>query len=503
MTVRTTVLQNRPEGLPAEELRLLASTFIPATAGGLHAYSGVLPAPAGYMGEVTLLGPEVIRVDPARWVIAGTQAGTQGDYVVTNDAPAERAIGARDATLTRVDRLVVQVRDTAYTPNDGVDEPDVRVIPGTPALGSAQPPDVPPNSLVLGTINVPPGSGTVTFTPLIVPTQVAAGGIAPVRAGETVADGAYDGQFHDHPTWGLRRWSTASGVWDDVVIDRLRFRNVNDLGPTTTAHPFQIGDDNVPNLAMDDDQIQARNGAGGVAGLHLNTETVGGAYGDVVIGPVTVFGPVDAGAAYKRLETPRLRITGTNDAQARNADNTGTPSTWHPFQIGPDTEQHVIIDTNEGMARTATGATGAKVAPFTWHGLTVNEPTADAEPVRRGTLNGNSGLANHTAWQNAGLSSSFAASSGGPGAKWIFMNGAVYLSFGLVRATSWPANTAILTWSTTYRPRYDTSFTAMSGGAPYGEVKIEASTGVMSIVPAGAAGGVFTFSGSFIPNVVF
>jgi len=387
MTVRATNLQNAPEGLPAEDHRLIRVHFQPASAGGLHAYSGVLPNAAGHVGEVTLLGPEALTVNPCRWVIAGTQGGSQGDYVVVNDAAVERAIGARDATLSRLDRLVVSVRDTAYEPNEDEDDADVRVVPGTPVLAGAVLPDAPPNSLTLGTITVPPGSGTVTFTPTIVPQQVAVGGVQPLRAGETAQNGAYDGQLLDHPTWGLRRWSAAAAAWGPLLVDRLRFANTTDVSLSSTGHPFQVGADNAANLVLDANQIQTRDGAGGVAWLGINTEPDDGVYGDVALGPATVHGDATGGNA-QALEVPRLRITATNDAQEREADNSGTPSTLHPVQIGPDDAQHVIIDTNEGMARSATGATGAKVVPFLWHGLVVNAPTGASNPARLDTITG-------------------------------------------------------------------------------------------------------------------
>lgn len=520
MAVRIPMMQNHPAGWPTEDARLITAYFQPSSTSGLHGMGGVLPAPPGFMGEVTLLGPEAILVNPARWVVPGTQSGVQGDYVVCNDAAAERVIGPRDPTLTRIDRLVVQVRDTAYTPNEGVDDPDVRVIPGVPSATGAVAPDVPANALSLGTISVPTAGGTVTFTPVVLSQQVPVGGIRPVRLSESLlaALGGHEGQFRDHPQWGLQRWSQASGLWDDTIIDRLRFNNVGDVGPTTTGHPFQIGPDDGPNLAMDSNQIQGRD-AGAVAPLWINTEEVGGARGEVGLGFALFRGGTTAQdrSQYQAIVTPRLRIIETNDAQAHTtAGDSATPSIYHPFQLGLDTEQHVLMDTNEAFARTALtgqsasrpeGTGGGVLAPFTWHALQVNEPSLDGEPVRRGTLNGNSALANHTGWQTASLSSSFTTFSGGPGARWIYMNGQIHFSFGLARGTAWGGSTTILTWNTTWRPRYDQYFVAVSMGRAWGECKIEASTGVMMIVTGaadwGGSGNSFAVSGSFVPVVVF
>lgn len=514
MTVRRTILE--ATDWPAEDARLTtAAVFLPGT--GQHAFAGVLPGPAGYVGEATLLGPEAIRVNPARWVIPGTQSGTQGDYIVINDAPLDLPVAARDASLTRIDRLVVGVWDTAYTPNEGLDEPAVRVLPGAPVVSGATAPAVPANAISLGVINVPPGTGVVTFTPTIIGRQVAVGGVQPVILGDTRIGepGAYDGQLRIHPTWGLQQWSATSGAWDDVTVDRLRFANVQDVTLTSTGHPFQIGPDNGLNLAATVTQIQARNGAGAAARLGLNTEVVGGVYGDVAIGPAVVKGGSTAtdGSQYRAFVSERLRLTAGNDAQQRNDDNTGTPSTLHPFQIGPDDGQHVIIDINEGMARSAlTGVTtanpagtgGGKVVPFTWSGLAVLTPTTDAEPVNRGTLNGSSNLANHTAWQNITLLNGFTTVAGGPGAKWIYMNGQIYFSVGLTNANAWASGVRCMNFSTTYRARYDQHFPAfITAGTPYGEFMLEATTGDLLLKPGGNAAGVIFCSGNFVPNVVF
>jgi hypothetical protein len=503
VTVRATNLQNAPAGLPAEDHRLIRSYFIPTTSNGLRSLAGVLPAPAGYLGEVTLLGPESVRVNPARWVVPGTQSGVQGDYVVANDAPAERPIAPRDATLTRYDLLVVQVRDTAYTPNVGLDSPDVLVIPGTPALTGAAAPAVPPNAVLLGTFTVPPGAGTVTFAPTVLARQVPVGGIQPVPAGAAAPAGSYDGHIRDHSDWGLQRWSVAAGAWGGVVIDRIRTTNATDVSLTSTGHPFQLGPDTAANLAMDANQIQGRNGAGGHGPVWINVEEdAAGLYGDVALTDhLVVHGAQAPGSSmHQATEVKRLRITAVNDAQDYVSGTGGqAASIYHGFQIGPDNGANLIMDANEIMARDADG----KVTQFTLWRAAIPTPAADNEPVPRGMLNGNSGLANQTAWQNMSMASRWGTFSGGPGAKWIFMNGSIYFSIGLTSATAWSAGANILTWSATFKPRYDQYFIAVANGGPWGEIKIEASSGAMMVNTAGGAGGAFSCSGTFVPIVVF
>jgi hypothetical protein len=388
VTVRTTALQNRPEGLPAEELRLLTATFLPASAGGLHAFSGVLPNLPGHLGEVTLLTPETARINPARWIIAGTQAGTQGDYVVTNDAPVERAIGPRDATLTRLDRLVVSVRDTAYQPNEGEDAPDVRVIPGTPALTGAALPPVPPNALVLGYFTVPPGSGTVTFTPTIVPQQVPVGGVVPLRSNDARLNeaGSYDGQLRRHPTRGLQEWSATAAAWGAVPLWRARATSTEDLNATSTGHALQAGPDSGQNIGIGTREIAARNN---------------GVYSDLLL-----YNPLSVTA--QRLNNAALARLDYIDQGTRNTD-------W--ADIGP----------------------GNGFVPW------------------------------------------------GPGNRWRVHNGQFHMIIACARATAWTGGIALFTLDPPYKAFHDMPFTAFRNGVPWAELKITGTTGVITIMAAGAA----------------
>jgi hypothetical protein len=217
---RVTNLQNLAAGIPAEDDRLIAA-FPLAIASGLHARTGILPGPVGYVGEVTLLSSTSIQVNPFRAMIAGTQTITQGDYRVVNDAVLTRAVAPSDPTLGRIDLLVTYVRDTAYVPNEGVD--DVRyayVLPGTPAAVPVAP-TLPPNALLHGTITVPAGAGTVTYTPNLLPSPVALGGIRPAVAGDTLP-GAYDGQWRE-VNRHAERWNATSGAWEGIPPGRTYY----------------------------------------------------------------------------------------------------------------------------------------------------------------------------------------------------------------------------------------------------------------------------------------
>lgn len=492
MTVRATTLQNRAGGLPAEDHRLIRAFWHPASTTGLHGFPGVLAAPPGYVGEVTLLTAGTVRTNPGRWIVPGSQAGTQGDYLIVNDAPADRAIGAQDATLTRLDRLVVQVRDTAYTPNEGVDDADVRVLPGTPALTGATVPALPPNSINLGTITVPPTPGVVTFTPAVLPMQVALGGILPMFAADPGGNGAYVGQYREHPTLGLQRWNGTT--WSSVPMDRLRLLSAADLSLTSTTHPLQVGATAGPNIVADANQVQARNN-GDVAPLYLNTETnQAGVRGSTFLSWAEFRGSLAGDdSSAQALIVPRLRVTAENDANAKAADGTGTASLMHGLQVGPDSGPNVIMDSGgEIIARDGNG----RVAPLSTGGSTleVAPATADTHAVTRGQLN--YGFPN-TGWTDITLASGWTTVGGGPGAKYRVHGGMVLLTFYITRNTAWALGQGIASWPVGLRPNLDWRLLATLNGTPWAEIFVNATTGAMSVQLAGAANAAIACSGSW------
>jgi len=58
---------------------------------------------------------------------------------------------------------------------------------------------------------------------------------------------------------------------EDITASRLRLTVTTDVSPTSTGHAFQIGGDQ-GNLAMDTNEIMARDGQGGMTSLHINAE---------------------------------------------------------------------------------------------------------------------------------------------------------------------------------------------------------------------------------------
>lgn len=201
--------------------RLAAGAAFAPGSAALSGRSGILPAAAGGRGEVTVINNGTVRVNPFRAVVQGTRSGTQGQYVVTNDAAVDRPIGAQAAGVSRKDLVVTVVGDSAYAP-DTADAGDVIVLPGDPAASNPQEPAPGGpnrgNFLVHGVLNVPPTGGSVTFTPRPSLLTVAAGGVRPVDAGDTTA-GAHEGQYRHRrgPQW----WDAEAEKWRPVVTHRL------------------------------------------------------------------------------------------------------------------------------------------------------------------------------------------------------------------------------------------------------------------------------------------
>lgn len=224
MTVRSSPalagLQNAQVGAPGSlsaETHRLGTAGLFAPADGLHARSGILPAPLGYRGAVTLAGDtETLTVEPFRAVIRATQAADQGDYGIVNDAPVVVPIPGPHPSYGRIDVLVTYVRDTDYLPNEGQDDVVGPVLlPGDPDPEPLAP-DLPPNCLHHGTLTVPAsGQGPITWAPVTQPATVALGGIRPATDDELDDPGLYHGEPR-YSSEGLELWNADTAEWEVV-----------------------------------------------------------------------------------------------------------------------------------------------------------------------------------------------------------------------------------------------------------------------------------------------
>jgi hypothetical protein len=155
-------LQNAGSVHTAEVIRAHASLLSVGrhSSGGLRPLGGVhREMGAGYV--VQQAGAPNMSVDVTGGValVPGTEGLTQGSYVVVNSATENLSIAAAHATLGRIDRVGVRVRDSAYSGvnNDGANV----VITGTPS-GSPAAPAEPNNFLTLALVSVPAADTTIT-----------------------------------------------------------------------------------------------------------------------------------------------------------------------------------------------------------------------------------------------------------------------------------------------------------------------------------------------------
>lgn len=203
-------------GHTAQNDRLtIGAAFAPGLVA-LSGRSGILPAPVGGNGEVSVLSNTLVRTKPFRAAIQGSRSTLQGQYLVLNDADVDLTIGGQTAGVSRKDLLIVNVRDSAFTP-DTLDSAALQVVAGTPAASNPAEPTLGGvnlgNYLILGVLNVPATGSSVTFTPRTDLSTVAAGGIIPALATD-VAVPSHDGQVRAHPTLGLQRGT--AGAWAQV-----------------------------------------------------------------------------------------------------------------------------------------------------------------------------------------------------------------------------------------------------------------------------------------------
>ena len=111
--------------------------------------------------QVTANSTPAMNVDVATgycW-IDGDSAADQGFYFGYNDATTNLAISAADGSNPRIDIVVAQVNDSAYS--GSTDNWELKVITGTPA-GSPAVPTLPSTALKLAQIAV--GAGVTTIT---------------------------------------------------------------------------------------------------------------------------------------------------------------------------------------------------------------------------------------------------------------------------------------------------------------------------------------------------
>lgn len=226
----------------------LGASWRPSSAvlGGL---SGVAYGPAGSMGELTLVNPTTLNVNPFVAIIQGTHSSVQGQYHVPNDTVRAMAVTAQHASQYRRALVCVTVDDaeaagvasTALT-----DRARLHIVDG--ALSAVAPgalPAVPSNTLLLGEVAIPPTGQVVTITPYN-PRTTGRGGILPVLNDASLLPGhagalpVHDGEVRWHPVNGLE--VGIGGVWKSPTSLNPIFVGTG----TGTAPAGNAGWSNVP-----------------------------------------------------------------------------------------------------------------------------------------------------------------------------------------------------------------------------------------------------------------
>lgn len=142
---------------------LLGGTNVTATdlipRGGVHPNLG---GTAGGGGEFLVQAqgsPNMsVRVSPGVCAVPGYESPTQGVYMVMNDAEVSLPVTAAHGSLTRIDSVVVRVRDSDYSGAN--DDALLEVVAGT--AGSGVPPTLTGNRERIADITV--GAGVTSIT---------------------------------------------------------------------------------------------------------------------------------------------------------------------------------------------------------------------------------------------------------------------------------------------------------------------------------------------------
>jgi hypothetical protein len=154
MAVKVLALASGVTGLA--DHRTLNGALI-QTAGDLDVRGGLFPA-NGAQATLSTVSAMVWRVAPLKAVVSNTIALTLGPYLVVSDAPTDITFSAGEASVSRVDRIIVRVRDNT---NDGSGSTagSIEILKGQ-ASGAAT--AMPNNSLLLYEVTVPAGASAGT-----------------------------------------------------------------------------------------------------------------------------------------------------------------------------------------------------------------------------------------------------------------------------------------------------------------------------------------------------
>ncbi|MFI6883360.1 hypothetical protein [Streptosporangium canum] len=157
MTIRTLGLASGITSL--QDHRLALGAFMGPGASVLERRGGIYY----YPGAADLVSASALQanVTPFVAIVDGTSNSLQGQITVVVDANETLTFSAGEAAVARTDRVILQIRDTAY---DGSGSTDARVLvlKGNTSTGAAT--ALPASSLLLWEVTVPIGASSITFS---------------------------------------------------------------------------------------------------------------------------------------------------------------------------------------------------------------------------------------------------------------------------------------------------------------------------------------------------
>lgn len=144
---------------------------------------------------------------------------SRGGYSVGSRVVASCALDPASTTITRIDRVDLQVLDGAVGENGGTSLTRILVTTGTASIAAA-----PINSIPLAVITLPPNTVTLTSAMIadVRKSTGLRGGVRPLLPGDNMSDaGAHSGELRDTVVKNfpasIDRWNPATSSWTTIV----------------------------------------------------------------------------------------------------------------------------------------------------------------------------------------------------------------------------------------------------------------------------------------------
>lgn len=179
-----------PVTYDAVELRRAdAGLFAGTGLAGLGARGGIILH--GTLSGMVTMNDTAVTVEPFAAVLPGA-TGDSGVYRTALPAAHTESLVARDATYSRIDRVVMRMLDADVIGSHTGRRARLEVLPGTPAAVPAVP-TMPSMAIEVARLTVPP-TGSVTVSRLFAQYACAPGGIWPVPTAARLGTSAAPGQ---------------------------------------------------------------------------------------------------------------------------------------------------------------------------------------------------------------------------------------------------------------------------------------------------------------------